>query len=152
MLAEPDSRELSVECTIDAPPQKVWDIMTGQQEEWWCPKPWRAKIDHQDRRAGGRCDMTFYGPDGEKMPQNGIYLAYEPGRRFVTTDAFTADFMPQEPFMIGIWELIPQGEGTLYRATARHWTEEARQQHKDMGFEEGWKACAAQLKALVEGQ
>lgn len=150
MTDRSDIRELAVETYIDAPPQKVWDIMTGRIEEWWCPKPWRAKVDHDDRRAGGRCDMTFYGPDGEEMPQNGIYLAYEPGRRFVTTDAVTADFVPQGPFMIGIWELIPEGRGTRYRAAARHWTDEARKSHEEMGFIDGWQACAAQLKALVE--
>lgn len=148
-------RELAVETFIDAPPEKVWEIMTERQEEWWCPKPWRAEIDHQDRRAGGRCDMTFYGPDGEKMPQNGMYLAYEPGRRFVTTDAVirdaaTGDFVPQGPFMIGIWEIFPEGKGTRYRASARHWTDEARKSHEEMGFAEGWQACAAQLKELAE--
>lgn len=150
--AEADARELCVELYIDAPPEKVWDIMTERQEEWWCPKPWRAEIDHQDRRAGGRCDMTFYGPDGEQMPQNGIYLAYEPGRRFVTTDAVTADFMPQGPFMIGIWEIFPEGAGTRYRASARHWTDEARKSHEEMGFIEGWQACAQQLKELAESR
>src|SRR3546814_6627949 len=39
--------------------------------------------------AGWVCNMTFYGPDGEVSPQNGIYLAYDEGRLFVTTDAFT---------------------------------------------------------------
>lgn len=150
--AEADARELRVELYIDAPPEKVWDIMTERQEEWWCPKPWRAEIDHQDRRAGGRCDMTFYGPDGETMPQNGIYLAYEQGRRFVTTDAVTVDFMPQGPFMIGIWEIFPEGTGTRYRASARHWTEEARKSHEEMGFVEGWQACAQQLKELAEAE
>ncbi len=147
-----DLRELSVETFIDAPPEKVWEIMTERQEEWWCPKPWYARVDHQDRRAGGRCDMTFYGPDGEQMPQNGIYLAYEEGRRFVTTDAVTADFRPNGPFMIGIWEISPEGEGTRYRASARHWTDEARQSHEEMGFVEGWEACARQLKELAEAE
>jgi len=129
----------------------VWDVLANRQEEWWCPLPWRAKVDKQDRRAGGACSMTFYGPDGETMPQNGIYLAYEEGRRFVTTDAVTADLQPSGPFMIGIWEIAAEGEGTRYTATARHWTEEACTQHREMGFEQGWGACADQLKALCEG-
>ena len=94
--------------------------------------------------------MTFHGPNGEKEPQNGIYLAYDEGRRFVTTDAVTADFQPSGPFMIGIWEIEPDGQGTRYTARARHWSEEARKQHAEMGFEEGWSACADQLKALCE--
>lgn len=149
-----DTKELTITRLIDAPPETVWEVMTNRQTEWWCPKPWRAEIDHQDRRAGGRCDMTFYGPDGEKMPQNGIYLAWDEGQRFVTTDAVTGDFEPAGPFMIGIWEIAPAevngGTGTRYTARARHWTDEAKKQHEEMGFEEGWGACADQLKALCE--
>jgi uncharacterized protein YndB with AHSA1/START domain len=143
--------ELSLTRFIDAPPEKVWDVLANRQEEWFCPAPWRAKIDRQERYAGGRCDMTFYGPDGEVMPQNGIYLAWEEGRRIVSTDAVTADFEPAGPFMIGIWEIAPEGTGTHYTARARHWTEEARKSHEEMGFEAGWGACADQLKALSQG-
>jgi uncharacterized protein YndB with AHSA1/START domain len=145
-----DNRELSLTRFVDAPPATVWDTMVHRQEEWWCPKPWRAEIDHQDRRAGGRCEMTFYGPDGEVMPQNGIYLAFEPGRRFVTTDAVVGDFQPAGPFMIGIWEIEPEGSGTRFTARARHWSDEALKQHEEMGFETGWGIMADQLKALCE--
>ena len=142
--------ELSVTRYSAARPDKVWHVMTDRQEEWWCPRPWYAKVDFQDRRAGGRCEMTFHGPDGETEPQYGIYLAYDEGRRFVTTDAVTGDFVPAGPFMVGIWEIAPEGDGTRYTASARHWTEEACRQHEEMGFTEGWGACADQLKALCE--
>lgn len=39
---------------------------------------------------------------------------------------------------------------TCYTATARHWTEDAMVRHRDMGFVDGWAACAAQLKELAE--
>lgn len=144
------SKEMSVTRYIDAKPERVWTVMVDRQEEWWCPKPWRAEIDVQDRRPLGACNMTFYGPDGEESPQNGVYLAYDEGKRFVTTDAVTADFEPTGPFMIGIWEIAPEGDGTRYTATARHWSEETARQHEEMGFTEGWGACADQLKALCE--
>jgi uncharacterized protein YndB with AHSA1/START domain len=145
-----DSNELSVTRFIAAPPEKVWQVMAERQEEWWCPVPWHAKVDRQDRRPGGVCDMTFHGPDGEAMPQNGIYLAYEEGRRFATTDAVTGDLQPSGPFMIGIWEIEPEGSGTRYTARARHWRDEDRAEHEAMGFIEGWEACAAQLAAICE--
>lgn len=149
-----DIRELSITRLINAPPEKVWDVMVNRQEEWWCPKPWRAEIDQVERRPGGRCNMTFYGPEGEAMPQNGIYLAFEEGRRFVTTDAAVfgedGELEPSEPFMIGFWEIEPEGSGTRYTARARHWTDEARKQHEEMGFADGWGACADQLKELCE--
>ena len=96
--------------------------------------------------------MTFHGPDGEKMPQIGTYLAYEEGRRFVTTDAIVGDFEPAEPFMIGIWEIAPEGDGTRYTARARHWSDETRKEHEAMGFVEGWQACADQLAQICEDE
>lgn len=152
MTDSPNSHELSVTRFISALPAKVWKVMTDRQEEWWCPVPWQAKIDQQDRRPGGACNMTFHGPDGEREAQNGIYLAYDEGRRFITTDAVTADFTPAGPFMIGIWEIAPEGDGTRYTACARHWTNETMKQHEEMGFTDGWGACADQLKALCEAE
>lgn len=142
--------ELSITRHIAASPETVWDAMTNRISEWFCPAPWRADVDRDERRAGGRLDMTFRGPDGEKMPQNGIYLAYDEGRRFVTTDAITGDFEPAGPFMIGMWEIAPEAGGTRFTATARHWTQEACDQHQEMGFEQGWGAAADQLAAICE--
>ncbi len=144
--------ELTITRLIAAPAEKVWDVMTNRQNEWWCPAPWRAEVDHQDRRPGGACRMTMYGPDGEVMPQNGIYLAWDEGRRFISTDAIVGDFEPSGPFMIGIWEIAPEGEGTRYTARARHWSEETMKQHETMGFTEGWSACAAQLAGICESE
>lgn len=146
------NKVLSVTRYIAAPPGKVWEVMANRQTEWWCPMPWRSEIIAQDKRAGGRCDMVFKGPDGGQEPQNGIYLAYDEGRRFVTTDAINGDLEPAGPFMIGSWEIAPEGNGTRYTATARHWTEEACKQHEEMGFAEGWSACADQLAAICEGE
>ena len=148
-----DTHELAVETYIDAPPQKVWEVMTEQFTAWWCPRPWRTEIIEQDWRAGGRSAVVLRGPnEGEEHVLEGVFLEVTPGVRFVSTDAVTHDMRPQSPFMIGIWELAPEGKGTRYRARARHWTEEARKQHEEMGFTEGWQACARQLKELVESQ
>ena len=102
-------------------------------------------------RAGGPLTAEMLGPDGEVMPNDGIVLEFVPGKRWVSTDAFTAGWVPAGPFMVGIWEIEPEGDGTRYTARARHWTAESCAQHKEMGFEAGWGAAADQLAALVEG-
>ncbi|MFY7745293.1 MAG: SRPBCC family protein [Erythrobacter sp.] len=145
-------KELSVTRYIAAPPAAVWDAMVNRQEEWWCPRPWRVEIVAQDRFPGGRSAMIMRGPDGEEMPHDGIMLAWDEGRRFASTDAIVGDLEPSGPFMIGIWEIEPEGEGTRYTARARHWSDEARQQHEEMGFVQGWEACAAQLAELCEAR
>jgi uncharacterized protein YndB with AHSA1/START domain len=143
--------ELTITRYIDAPTDKAWDVMANRIEEWWCPKPWRAEFDGLERRPGGASNCTMYGPDGEVHPHNGTVLAWEEGRRFAFTDAIVGDLEPAGPLMIGVWEIEPEGSGTRYTAKARHWTEADSKRHEEMGFEEGWGACADQLKALCEG-
>lgn len=142
--------ELKITRHISAPTNRVWDVLANRQEEWWCPKPWTIELIAQERRPGGRSAMIMRGPNGEEMPQEGIVLAWDEGRRIVTTDALNAAFEPTGPFMIGFWEIEPDGDGTLYTGRARHWTEEARKQHEAMGFHAGWTAVADQLAALCE--
>jgi len=144
--------ELSVTRFINASPEKVWGVMANRIEDWWCPKPWRAEFDRLERRAGGVSNCTMYGPDGEVHPHPGFVLAWDEGRRFAFTDAIVGDLMPSGPFMIGVWEIALEGNGTRYTATARHWDEASATRHAEMGFEEGWGVCADQLVALVEAE
>jgi uncharacterized protein YndB with AHSA1/START domain len=144
------SYELSVNCYIEAQPARVWAVMTERLVEWWCPKPWSTEIIEQDWRAGGRTALLMRGPDGEESPMEGVFLEVLAEQRFVFTDAVDANWNPQGPFMVGIFEIAAEGSGTRYTASARHWNDEARKQHEAMGFEEGWKQVAAQLKALAE--
>lgn len=144
-----DGYELAVERLIDAPVAAVWRAYTHHLGEWFCPKPWRAEVVTMDLRPGGGADITMYGPDGEVMPQTGVYLEVEPMRRIVFTDAFRAGWIPQGPFMVGFMEFTPDGDRTRYRGGARHWSKEAFDQHRAMGFEQGWSAVAAQLEEVA---
>jgi uncharacterized protein YndB with AHSA1/START domain len=144
------THELSIERRIEAPVEHVWQVMITRFEDWFCPKPWRAEARELDWWPGGRSLVVMHGPNGEEMPNEGVVLAFEPNKRFVFTDAFTGDWLPSGPFMVGVFEVHPDGKGTLYRASARHWTREAMEQHREMGFEVGWGAAADQLKAIAE--
>ncbi|MGF6525432.1 SRPBCC domain-containing protein [Variovorax sp. PvP013] len=141
---------LCIERRIEAPVARVWQAMTERFEEWFCPRPWRAEARVLEWRPGGRSLVVMHGPDGEEMTNEGTVLAFEPLRRFVFMDAFKGDWLPAGPFMVGTFEIEADGDATRYRASARHWTREAMEQHRRMGFEAGWGAAADQLKALAE--
>ena len=145
-----DSYELSVTRLIDAPLDTVWQIATGRMAEWWCPRPWTTEIVEQDWRSGGRSAMTLHGPEGERHELEGVFLEVVPGERFTTTDAFAVGWVPQGPFMTGTWALSDENGKTRYTATARHWTEEAKVQHEQMGFADGWGKCAEQLAEIAD--
>ncbi len=146
-----ETHELSINRLIAASPDKVWDVLADRTSEWWCPAPWRAEVDWGERRAGAPIHTVMFGPDGEVHQHPGLILAWDEGRRIATTDSIVGDLVPNTPFMIGIWEIAPEGDGTRYTARARHWSAEAMEQHREMGFEQGWNACTDQLQALCEG-
>lgn len=141
--------ELTVERLMEAPASALWRAYTDHLGEWFCPPPWRAEVKVMDLRAGGRSSITMYGPDGEVAANEGVYLEVVPERLIVFTDAFATGWEPKGPFMVGSFEFEPQGEKTLYRGRARHWTQEAREQHETMGFTQGWTMVAEQWDAVA---
>ena len=143
------SHELSITRLIDAPVDAVWRAWTGDTGAWFCPRPWTAEFVTQDLRTGGRSEIVMRGPAGEENRLEGVYLEVIPGRRIVSTDAFTAGWHPAGPFMLRIDDFAEEDGKTRYTATARHWTQEARDNHAAMGFEAGWNAATDQLEAIA---
>jgi uncharacterized protein YndB with AHSA1/START domain len=121
-------------------------------EPWFCPKPWRAVRTLNELRAGGACNTTMYGPDGEVHANDGSYLDLVPERRIVFTDMLLSDWRPnpQEGMnFTGCIELEPLSNGhTRYTARGKHRSAESRAQHAAMGFHEGWGIATDQLVAF----
>ena len=91
------------------------------------------------------------GPDGQQVPNPGLYLEVIPGQKLVFTDAFISTWVPSgKPFMVGevLLEDTPDGH-THYVAKAMHWNEEDSKAHEAMGFHTGWNIAADQLEALA---
>lgn len=146
-------QELSIDLVLDAPKEKLYRCYTDPKllQQWFAPKPWTIKSVDIDVRAGGRFDFVMASPEGQEFPNSGIFLAVEPNKRLVTTDASNSEFKPQGPFMIAEVTFEDAGNGkTNYRAVARHWTAEAKEQHAQMGFVEGWTQTARQMEELAK--
>ncbi|ESQ81040.1 SRPBCC family protein [Asticcacaulis sp. YBE204] len=147
-------RELVLTRTLDAPRELIWRCWTDPKllAEWFCPKPWYIDEVKLDVRSGGSNSFTMHGPNGETVPNRGVYLEIVENEKIVLTDAYTTAWEPSEdPFMTAIVELSDAGDGkTLYVATARHWSVEKKVQHEQMGFHVGWGICADQLEALAQ--
>jgi uncharacterized protein YndB with AHSA1/START domain len=152
---ETTAHELFIERVIEAPRKNVWRCWTeiALIDEWFCPRPWRSFHSVLDVRAGGSATLEMRGPNGERMPHAGVFLAVEPMTRLVMTDAFVSAWVPSNnAFMVAEVVLSDTANGhTHIRWSARHWTEESRKQHEAMGFHEGWRAAAAQLNEVAKG-
>jgi uncharacterized protein YndB with AHSA1/START domain len=101
--------------------------------------------------AGGRFFTHMVGPNGEQVPNPGVFLKVDAGRQLVFTDAFVSAWVPSaKPFMVGDITLADSADcGTHYIARALHWTESDQKQHEAMGFHQGWDAATKQLEALA---
>lgn len=153
-MSDINERELVLTRTLKAPRHLLWRCWTEPAllEKWFCPEPWRVTDVELDVRAGGSQSFVMRGPDGEVMPQQGVYLEVIENEKLVTTDAYVRAWEPlEDPFMTAIVTFEDAGNGeTLYTARARHWSAEKKQQHEEMGFREGWGICADQLEALAQ--
>ena len=73
-------RVLKIERIIKAAPDRIWRAITEPKllEQWFCPKPWFVKDVVYDLRVGGKGSLKICGPNGEEMPNSGVFLAVEP--------------------------------------------------------------------------
>ena len=148
-----DSRELVLTRIIDAPRAKVYKAWTDAKllKQWFAPLPYTTPVAELDVRPGGANYIVMRGPDGQDMPNRGVYLEVVENERLVFTDAYTKAWEPsQKPFMTVILTFEDAGNGkTKYAARARHWTDADRETHEKMGFHRGWGICTDQLAALA---
>ncbi|WJR65915.1 SRPBCC family protein [Neorhizobium sp. CSC1952] len=154
MTANTATHSLQLVREMNVPAEKLYKAWTTPERmgEWFCPKPWKVTDARSDVRPGGESYILMEGPNGEKIPNYGVYLEVVPNRKLVFTDAYTAGWVPSEkPFMTAIVEFEDLGNGrTKYTATALHWTEEDKKAHEDMGFHEGWGIVAGQLEEVAK--
>jgi uncharacterized protein YndB with AHSA1/START domain len=145
--------DLVLERVVDVPPELVWEAWTRPEHiaHWFTPAPWKTIACEIDLRPGGRFDTTMRSPEGQDFPNSGCFLEIIPGKKLVFTDTLLPGFRPAaNPFMTAIVEIIPEGKGTRYRATALHKDEETRKKHEEMGFHDGWGKALDQLVIFVK--
>lgn len=146
--------DLVIDRVLNAPRIALWRCWTEPAllEQWFCPKPWFITKPVIELRPGGEFSCEMNGPDGETFPNLGVFLEIVEGEKLVTTDAFAPGWRPQgRPFMASEIRFEDAGEGrTHYVARAMHWSEEARKEHEEMGFHEGWGKAADQLEELAK--
>lgn len=152
-IAPSTERELVLCRIIEAPKDKLYRCWTEPEllKQFFCPKPWTVPEASLDVRPGGETRFVMRSPEGEENALAGVYLEVVPNEKLVTTDAFTAGWVPTEkPFMVATVTFEDAGEGrTRYTARCGHWSVEDKETHEKMGFHEGWGVVAQQMEDLA---
>ena len=153
--------DLVIQRDVAVSPEALWKGWTDPATlvKWFCPRPWKVVECDIDLKPGGLFRTVMQSPEGENQPEGvGTYLAVEPNRRLVWTNALGPGFrLKPTPtdhnlgffFVVDLtFEPLPGG-GTRYRAVCTHQTAEAREAHEKMGFQQGWGMALDQLVELM---
>jgi uncharacterized protein YndB with AHSA1/START domain len=147
------NRELKITRLINASPEKVYQAWTKPEllKQWFAPLPYTTPVAETDVRPGGASLIVMRSPEGQDMPNRGVYLEVIPNRKLVFTDAYVQAWIPSEkPFMTVEVTFEPEDGKTRYTARVLHFTQADKEQHEQMGFYVGWGQCTDQLARLVE--
>ena len=62
------NKKIIVTREFDAPIEDVWKAWTERNilDEWWAPKPWKARTKSMEFKPGGRWLYAMVGPNGEE--------------------------------------------------------------------------------------
>ena len=138
---------------VNAPRDLLYECWTTPEHlvHWFVPKPHKVTDCRLDVRVGGAFNTTF-DVDGTVTENTGVYLEVVPNEKLVFTDTYAEGWKPNpEPFMTAILTFEDAGDGrTRYTAVARHRTQETAEQHKAMGFFEGWGTVVDQLEDYAQ--
>jgi uncharacterized protein YndB with AHSA1/START domain len=132
----------------------VWDAYTKSEilDQWWAPKPWKARTKTMDFREGGHWHYAMVGPAGEEHWALANYRNIQAQKKFTGLDAFADsdgnvnNDMPQSK-----WEVVftDKGEITLVEFLISYDDLAQLEATIEMGFKEGITMAMEGLDELL---
>lgn len=149
-----DNKTVTVKREFAAELPLVWDAYTKSEilDQWWAPKPWKARTKSMDFREGGRWLYAMVGPAGEEHWAVASYKSIQERKKFTGLDAFTDaqgnvnKDMPQSK-----WEVTftDKGSTTLVELKISYDDLEQLEATIQMGFKEGLTMAMEGLDELL---
>lgn len=150
-----ENKTIKIEREFAAERSLVWDAYTKSEilDQWWAPKPWKARTKSMDFREGGSWHYAMIGPAGEEHWALAQYEKIEPQKRFTGLDAF-ADAegnidttMPQSKWQV---TFADKDEYTLVNFIISYEDIAQLEATIQMGFKEGMTIAMEGLDELLE--
>lgn len=141
-------REFAAELPI------VWDAYTKSEilDQWWAPKPWKAKTKTMDFKEGGYWLYAMVGPAGEEHWAVANYKSIQPQKKFTGLDAFAdKDGNVNTELPQSKWEVTftDKGEITLVEFQIAYDDLAQLEETIKMGFKEGMTMAMEGLDELL---
>ena len=132
----------------------VWDAYTKSEilDQWWAPKPWKARTKTMDFREGGHWHYAMVGPNGEEHWALVNYKSIHFQKRFTGLDAFAdADGNVNKDLPQSKWEVTftDKGRITLVEFLISYDDLAQLEATIEMGFKEGMTMAMEGLDELL---
>jgi len=151
---DPAGNKLHVTRKFDAPRQQVWNAWTQSEllDQWWAPKPWKARTKAMNFGPAGSWLYCMEGPDGEKSWCRADFEAVKAPEFYTGTDAFTdeaGNITGEFPQMRWDTRFSESGTGTKMDVELTFDSEADLEKIVELGFKEGFTAAHSNLDELL---
>ncbi len=153
-VVDKERQTITVSREFAAPLPLVWEAYTKADilDQWWAPKPWKARTKRMDFREGGEWLYAMVGPAGEEHWAVATYSNIIPQQKFTGTDSFTdanGQVNPQMPQ--SKWDVLfnNKGQHTLVQFKITYPDLAQLETTIQMGFKEGLSMAMENLDALL---
>ncbi|GGG03467.1 SRPBCC family protein [Pontibacter amylolyticus] len=152
-----ENKTITVKREFAAELPLVWDAYTKSEilDQWWAPKPWKARTKTMDFSEGGHWHYAMVGPEGEEHWALANYKTIDPKKRFTALDGFAdAEGVVNPEMPQSKWEVsfTPKDEVTLVENLITFDDLAQLETTIQMGFKEGLTMAMEGLDALLAAQ
>lgn len=149
-----ENKKIKVEREFAAPVSKVWSAWTESHllDQWWAPKPWKARTKTMDFREGGYWLYAMVGPDGSEHWSRADFKSIKPLKSYAGLDAFCDEAgNVNQTFPQSMWtnSFSERGDFTLVSVEVSYEKLEDLEKTLEMGFKEGFTAGLENLDELL---
>lgn len=149
MNAETAGLVLNLECTLPAPPEGIFRMLTEPSElvKWWGPQGFTIPSAELNLAEGGRYRFRMAPPEGEPFHLSGEFLEIDPPFRLVYTFRWEEPTPDDRDTVVDL-SLQTADDGTrLALSQGPFLTEERLELHRG-----GWTDSLEKLQALAGGR
>ena len=149
-----ENKKIKVEREFAAPVSKVWAAWTESRllDQWWAPKPWRARTKTMDFREGGYWLYAMVGPDGTEHWARADFKSITPLKSYAIVDAFcdeAGNIDQTSPQSSWTNQFSEKADATLVSIEIAFEHLADLEKIIEMGFKEGFIAALENLDELI---
>lgn len=153
--ADKIKKTIRVRREFAAPVLRVWSAWTKAEmlDQWWAPKPWKARTGRMDFREGGKWVYAMIGPEGEKHWARADFENISEPREFSARDCFSDENGEEDHNLpTSFWNIKfreKSSERTEINITITYKERADLERILNMGFKEGFSAGLDNLDVLL---